>query len=407
MSSGGRSASGLALGSVVSGLLAYAAFALVTHALGADAAAPVAVLWTHWTFVGAALTFPLQHWITRSTAAGHEGDVRRAALPVAAVVVGCAVGVGLLAWVAREPLFHRDDVAFPLMVTLITLGSALVGAVRGGLGGRERYGAVAVTLVSENAVRCVLVGALLAAGVEDPVAHGLCLVAGSAVVLAWPSALRLGRTASAPGGAGGAARGPLAFLSGAASSQLVGQAVLTGGPVVLALVGGSPAEVTSAFAALALFRAPYLVALGAVPQVTVRVARGGLRDRRPVGPGWLAGAVAATAGVVALAAVLAGWLGPALLRLVFGPTVVVGPGTAALLAGGCTVAVVNLVLTVVVLAEDRPLAAARAWVVALAVGGAALLTLGGVGPLGRTAAAFVLAEAAALAGLALAAGRRP
>ncbi len=259
-----RSTSSLAFGSVVSGLLAYAVFALVTHGLGAAAAAPVAVLWTYWAFAGAAFTFPIQHWITRSLAAGHEAEPRRAAGRVALVVGGCAVVLGLLAWLGREQLFRRDDAAFPAMVALVTLGSAVVGAVRGALGGRERFGAVAVSLVAENGVRCVLVAALLLAGVEDPVAHGLCVVAGSVVVVAaWPSALRFPVPGAAPSAPAGTA--PLVFLSGAASSQLVGQAVLTGGPVVLALLGGSPAQVTSLFAALALFRAPYLVALGAVP----------------------------------------------------------------------------------------------------------------------------------------------
>jgi O-antigen/teichoic acid export membrane protein len=328
--------------------------------------------------------------------------VRRAAGRVAAVVGACAAVLGLLAWFAREQLFHRDDAAFPVMVALVTLGSALVGAVRGGLGGRGRFGAVAVSLVAENGLRCVLVAALLLAGVTDPVAYGLGLVAGSAVVVAWPSALRF----TAQGTGAGAASAPLVFLSGAASSQLVSQAVLSGGPVLLALLGGSAAEVTSMFAALALFRAPYVVALGAVPQLTARVARDSAPERRPPSVGRVVGAATGLAALVALAALLGGWLGPALLRVVFGPTVVVGRGTAALVAAGCTVAVANLVLTVVALAKDRPLAAARVWVVAVATGGAALLVVGGLEPVDRTVVAFVVAEGAALVGLALAAARR-
>ena len=68
-----RASAALALGSVVSGLLAYVLFALVTRGLGAEAAAPVSVLWTQWAFAGAAFTFPLQHWITRSVVAGLAG----------------------------------------------------------------------------------------------------------------------------------------------------------------------------------------------------------------------------------------------------------------------------------------------------------------------------------------------
>ena len=54
-----RDTSLLAVGSLVSGLLAYVFFALVTRTLGAGPAAPVAVLWAWWSFAGAAITFPV------------------------------------------------------------------------------------------------------------------------------------------------------------------------------------------------------------------------------------------------------------------------------------------------------------------------------------------------------------
>lgn len=400
MTSTSRSTSALALGSIVSGLLAYVVFALVTHGLGAHAAAPVAVLWTHWALAGAAFTFPVQHWITRSVAAGHEADVRRSAGRVTLVVLACAAVLALLAWLAREQLFHRSDAAFPVMIGLVTVGSAVIGAVRGGLGGRERFGSVAVSLVAENGLRCLLVAVLLLVGVTDPVAYGLCLVAGSLVAVAWPSALRFSGTASD----GAQASTPLVFLSGAATSQLLGQVVLTGGPVLLALLGGSPAEVTSMFAALALFRAPYMVALGAVPQVTVRVAQDEDRGGLPL-PGGLAGAAGVLVALVGLAAVLGGWLGPTVLRLVFGETIEVEHATAALVAAGCAVAVANLVLTVVALARDRPVAAARTWLASVAAGGVAVAVLGAAGAVDRTTLGFVVAELVALAGLALVALR--
>ena len=44
--------------------------------------------------------------------------------------------------------------------------------------------------------------------------------------------------------------------------QVISQAVLTGGPVALALLGGTPAQVTGLFVALALFRAPYTLGAG-------------------------------------------------------------------------------------------------------------------------------------------------
>ena len=391
MSVGRRSTAVLALGSVVSGLLAYAAFALVTHGLGAADAAPVAVLWTQWMLAAAALTFPLQHWITRNVASGDEGVVRRAAPGVLVVVVIASAVLSGLAWLAREPLFHSDDAWFPVMVGLVTLGSALMGAVRGGLGGRQRFAALACSLVAENALRAALVAVLLLAGVTDPVAHGLCLTAGPLVAVLWPSSLRFGTGVSGTGGAD-----PIPFLTGVAAAQVIGQTVLTGGPVLLALLGGAPADVTAMFAALALFRAPYQVALGAVPQLTVQVAQrgtGGLPRPALVIP--------VAAAVPALAAVLGAWIGPGLLRLVFGSTVEVGPVAAACLAAGCAVAVLNLALTVVGLALNIPGATAAAWAVAFVVGAVGVAMTSGDDPVTATLTGFLVTEGTALCALAL------
>lgn len=391
----------LAAGSTISGVLAYVLFALVTRGLGATAAAPVSVLWTLWALTGAAFAFPLQHWITRCVVAGHEGDVRRSAGRLSVLVVVVALALGVLAWAVRGPLFHRDDAWFPAMVVLVTVGSAAVGVLRGGLAGRGRMAAVAGTLVAENALRCALVGILLLAGVHDPVAHGLCLVAGSVVAL-WPPAWRFADVGD------GQSR-PLAFLGGAAAGQLVGQGVLTGGAVLLALLGGSAAEVTAMFAALALFRAPYTVVLGVLPQVTqqvtAHVVAGETTALRSLARRL---AVLTVVGVV-LAAAAGALLGPALLRTVFGATVDVGATTSAVVATGCTLALANVVLMVGALAHDRPSGVATSWGSALAVGALTLLVLAGQSPTARASVGFLVTEVAATValGLVAAAALRP
>ena len=383
-----RPATALALGSVVSGLLAYVLFAMITRGLGAEAAAPVSVLWTQWAFAGAAFTFPLQHWITRSVGAGHEGDVRRAAARVSLLVLAAALLLGFLSWLVRDQLFHRDDAWFPVMVVLVTLGSAAVGVVRGGLGGRGRFEAVAWSLVAENGLRCLLVGGLLLLGVHNPVAHGLCLVAGSLVVVLWPDALRF-----TVDGAGQSR--PFAFLGGAATGQLISQTVLTGGPVLLALLGGSAREVTAMFAALALFRAPYMVALGSVPQLTLRVTRHAVAGEYDVLRSLLRGLGLVAVVAVALAGVLGALLGPEVLHLVFGASVDVASGQSAVLAVGCTIAVANLALMVSALAQDRPAGVAGAWGLAVLVGAVGVVVLSSESPAVRSSAGFVVAEVAA------------
>ena len=111
------------------------------------------------------------------------------------------------------------------MVALVTLGSALIGVARGGLGARERYAAVGASLVAENVVRLVGRGGADAAPTcESPVAFGACLVAGQLCAFLWPSALRFGSD-----GAALPSSRAFAFLAGAGLSQLVAQVVLTVG----------------------------------------------------------------------------------------------------------------------------------------------------------------------------------
>ncbi len=384
-----RSVSGLAAGSAVSGLLAYVFFALVTRALGAERAAPVSVLWAWWSFTGAGLTFPLQHWITRTvTATAAEGPVRRSLGRLSTLVLGVSLVAGLAAGLAGQLLFDREGPAFPVLSALVVLGAGLMGMVRGVLSARGRFGAVGAGLVAENALRCVLALGLWLADVHDPAAYGWSLVLGYLTAFAFPSALRL-RT----DGAGRA--NPFAFLGGAGSGQLIAQAVLTGGPVLLAAAGGAPAEVTALFAGLALFRAPYTLGVGVLAPATERVTRmivaGDHAALRRLGTG-LAGLVLTGA----LAGGLFGlWAGPPLVRLVFGQDIRLPGGVTAAIAVGTVLALGNLALTVVLMARHHTGALTRGWLASL-MPGALWFVLSGTELLERTAIAFLVTEAAAL-----------
>lgn len=382
----------LALGSALNGLLSYLVFALSTRALGAEAAAPVSVLWSYWGFASAALTFPLQHWIARTVTADGEAAVRQA-LPrlVMVLVVVCALA-GVLAWVGREQLFQDDGVWFPALTGLLTVGAALIGIVRGGLNARNQFGRLATSLVSENGLRCLVVVALFLLGVSSPVGYGFALVAGHLVALCWLRAARFsgGRVAGAPAG-------PLAFLSGIGVAQLLGQVVLTGSPVLLAVVGGAPAQVTALFATLALFRAPYLLALGLVSQLTTAMTRLVIRGERHVLRRIRRSLLAATVIGSGLAALFGGGLGPTILGLIFGSTVEFDRTVCAVVAAACTVAVANLVAVVSGLAHDRPRSVAGGWVVALVTAGAVYAGLTGWQPLDQIVGSFLAAELAAFA----------
>ena len=389
-----RSVASLALGSVGAGVLAYVFFVVATRALGAEDAASVSVLWTWWSFTAAAITFPLQHWITRTVeATGGERAVRDALPRLAVLVAVVAVVSGLAAWAAGERLFGPGSSSFPFLVAVVTLGAGLLGVVRGHLTARDRLSAVGLNLVLENAIRSLAALALAAAGFAEPWAFGVALVLGYAVAVA-----NLRSVVSWDDGGDDDPMGPVAAVGATGLGQLLAQVALTGAPVVLALRGGRPEDVTALFAGLALFRAPYTVATALMASVTGRLTRL-----------WIEGTAAAwrrtelvVAALAAVGAVVAGLLawavGPWLVRLVFGRDVVLDDGPATLLAVGTVLAMANLVLAVMLVAQGRSAALVRGWG-AGGVAGLVWVLVSPLSPLLAVAWLFLVVEGAALAWL--------
>ena len=232
-------------------------------------AAPVSVLWTWWSLTAAAVTFPLQHWVTRTVeATGGERAVREALPRLAVLVLAVAVVSGLVSWVAGERLFGPGGSAFPPLVAVVTLGAGLLGVVRGHLTARDRLSAVGLNLVLENGVRSLAALALAVAGYAEPWAFGVALVLGYAVAVANLRAVLTWEDAGTED-----AVGPVAAVGSTGLGQLLAQVALTGAPVVLALRSGRPEDVTALFAGLALFRAPYTVATALMASVTGRLTR--------------------------------------------------------------------------------------------------------------------------------------
>ena len=387
----------LAAGSLTSGILAYGFFAVSTRALGAELAAPVSVLWTYWSFAAACLTFPLQHWIARTVAAQDgEGSVRAAMSRVVALIAVASIGVGALSWLGREQLFHRDDIWFPVLVAVTTVGSGFIGVVRGGLAARHQFGSLAMTMVADNGLRCASAVVLMIAGVDDSLAYGACLAFAGVVGLCWPQSFRFVRDDDEA-----STESALRFIGGAAGGQLIGQAVLTGGPVALALAGGAPADVTALFAGLALFRAPYTLAIGLVAALTGRLTKLVVTGQTAQLRKFRLGVLVGTAFTVVVAAVIGEAIGPWLLELIFGGGVKLDNFACLLVAVGSAFALANLVVTVSIMALDRSGVIARSWIIAV-VGGAIGYVVAGAetDALMQVCWAFVTAEALAFAVLA-------
>jgi hypothetical protein len=189
---------------------------------------------------------------------------------------------------------------------------------------------------------------------------------------------------------------PLAFVGGVAGGSLLGQIVLTGGPVALAALGGAPERVTGLFVALAVLRAPYMVATGVATRIT------GTLTLLVTGEQWAAirRLRSATAAACAVGAPLVAGLGyaagPALLRLVFGPDVDLPGGIVAVVAAGSLIALAVLFAMLLLVAAARVAVISVAWLAASAA--AVAWCLAGPGsPLTRVVWAFAVAEALALA----------
>lgn len=390
---GRRDAAYLAAGSLVGGMVAYVFFALVIRALGAGPAAPVSLLWAWWGFAGAALTFPVQHWIARTaaTTAG-EAAVRAGLVHVAWAVLGVSLLAGATAWVTRDRLFGSGGDLFPLMVVGVGLGSGMLGVQRGLLSARHRFGAVGLGIVAENSLRCAVAVVLVLLGHDTAESYGLALLAGYAVAIGWPGALAPRRQGSGDGS------GPLRFVSGASGGQLLAQATLTGGPVLLAAIGGAPSEVTVLFAGLALFRAPYTLALGLVAALTGRLTRL-IEQGQWARLDRIRWCLALTTVALAVVGGAGGaWLGPPVMEIVFGEGVRLASGQAALVAVGTVLAMASLVLTLGLLARDRAGVVAGCWAVGIPVGGLAHRLVGG-DALTNTCWTFLVLEAVAFAAL--------
>lgn len=366
----------LAVGSVVSGALAYVFFVTATRTLDAQDAASVSVLWTLWSLTSAALTFPLQHWIARTVeATGSERAVREALPRLALGLLAVAAVAGGGAALVADRLFPGQGPAYAVLVSLTALGAGLLGLVRGRLTAQRRLGAVGLNLVLENAVRSVAALALAATGHSSAWTFGAALLGGYLVCLLTPGALgswdtRDGSTsrvsAVSPVSAVGA-------VGAAGFGQLCAQVVLTGAPLVLAFGGGQARDVTAVFAALALFRAPYTVGVSLMAPLTGWLTRTWIDgDSRT----WLRVRLGVTGGAVVgalVAAALAWWAGPWLVRLVFGSEVEIGAAAAAVLAGGTVLAMANTLVTVMLVATSHTVALVRAWVAGGVAGGVWLL----------------------------------
>jgi hypothetical protein len=371
-------------GAIAGGLAAYLFHALGGRALGADAFAPIGVMWTGAFIIVAVLYIPLEQWVTREVTEGRNplSGGWRLVLTVTGVAVATAsVATG---W-TLSTLTDQTAIHVVQMVILI-LGYGCFWIGKGMLQGRGLYSRVGWMLCAEGLVRLAVQWAVIGAG-------------GGAVGLGWAMAAApwvvflLGfwrRTVldhpSAPG---------RVFMQQYVVGSAAAHLLVAGGPLAVPYLGGTAAEVSLVFIVFVLFRAPltlmYSLQGRILPPIVKMYGRGEGASLRRLGMKLWAG----SAGLAVVGGLLGYLVGPLLVELLMGTSFMPDPAVAGLVAAGTVMAAGVQLIAQILVAGSRTGRLATAWVAGLAAAGV-VTWLNRSGPMLAVTTGFCVGEAVAL-----------
>ena len=364
-----RDAALLSIGTVASGVLAYVFNVLAARTLGPEQYGPIAILWVMLFLLAVLLFRPLEQTMARAVAdgvaRGHDG--RHAALLVGRVGAAVAAAAAVACLAAWGPLTDGLFAGHGALTAALAAGLVGYGAsylVRGLVGGVRWFGGYGLVLLWDGGVRVVLGLALLLTA--SPAVAGAALVGaafgGALAPLLAKDRSRLGAIRG-DGGAEFDLRGAARFAGPAAVVALCEQVLVSGGPLLVLLEGGSDATTAAGvvFAATLLVRAPVFlfqgVAASLLPSLTTFHSRGdhGQLHRATLA---VAGVIGSFAIAIAGAALVAG---PDVMRLLYGDGFEAARGDLALLALGVGCFLAASTFSQAVLAQARAGCAAAAW----------------------------------------------
>lgn len=381
-------------GSFVAGVAAYAYQLLGGRTLGAEAFAPVSVLLTIHFLTFIVIMVPIEQLVVRRLTL----DRSRSGLPTRAYWLGGLVIVGSTAFA----LFGVDEylngdrrfIAF----TALTLGAHfLFAAARGHLAGWRRFKTYGMASGGASLLR---LGIAVAITLTHPSASGFAvgLLLGPLVVLIWRPfrAVPVDRERLETGEGTLPERG---LLTGLVLSAATSQALLLSGPIVVGLLGGSAVEISIAFAAFTLGRAPltfgYNLLARVLPPFTEMAARGERDELRS----WARGMAWASGGLATVAAALGWWLGPWIVQVAFGAEFAPGRLVAAAISFGVVFAGGGLFVGQILVARGEPARLGIAWLSGLVTAVTSLIVTPGLDAVTRISISFAVGEVVALIAL--------
>lgn len=385
----------IAGGSLVAGVAAYAYHLLGGRTLGAEAFAPVSVLLTIHFLTFIVLLLPIEQLVVRRlTIDGNDSG-----LPLQAWVLGTGTTVGatVFAWLGVDRWLN-GDVRFVLFAGLTVAAHFAFSVARGHLAGRRRFKAYGMTSGSASLFRlAIAVGVTLV----HPSASGLAigLVLGPLITGLWRPYKKVEVEREALDFNAVPALEDKGLLPGLVLAAATSQALLLTGPIVVGLLGGSAVEISIAFAAFTLGRAPltfgYNLLARVLPPFTEMAAKGERQELRA----WARGMAWASLALALVGAALGWFFGPWVVEIAFGADFVPARSAAATIAFGVVFAGGGLFVGQILVAGGEPVRLGLAWLWGLAGAAAALLLTAGFDPVGRVGIAFVAGEAIALTAL--------
>lgn len=385
------------------GLAAFGAylFQLIgTRALGGVRYAPIGTLWTIQYLLVSVALLPLETHVARESLRASDQEGRRAVSlrRLWLWVCGLALAASGVCWLLRDELFHGfDDLAVVVGLIVVTYAAFLI--VRGRLAGAERFKAYGVVTATESMTRAGIAGvaAAFSAGVR---AFAWIMPVGAALAAVWWLRVRAPVTeANASPSIAGDRKGSGTFFASTTAANAIMQLLLAGGPLLLAFLDASPAEISVFFVTVTAVRVPLVFAFGGVLSrllpTFMRLGRGAAGRE----PGVVAAKIAiGTLAAAALLGTVAVGVGGPLVALFFGQSF----EPPWWLAAGATVGVVlatgSIVLNQLLIARGLEVLGLVAWVAAFSMAALAVVVTHGSAS-ARAVAALLTGEVVALAGL--------
>ncbi|HEY7453590.1 MAG TPA: hypothetical protein VH683_03420 [Thermoleophilaceae bacterium] len=395
-----REATLLSIGTLASGVLAYAFNVIAAHSLGPELYGAVGALWGGMFLIAVLLFRPVEQTVSRAVAdqVARGIDARpavRSAAWLALVLTVLAVAGCVAAW---EPLTNGLFGGREVLTAALIAGVAGYAAsyfARGLVGGVRWFGGYGLLLLADGAIRLVVALPLVFVASPTVAAVAIAAAAGGGAVAPFLSRgrarLRAISAGDEPGSfaVGAAARFalPAAVIAGCE------QILLCGGPLLVLIAGGKGAAAAAGvlFAATLLLRAPVFafqgVAAGLLPNLTTFEARGD-HARLHRATMLVALGMAAFAAVLAIGAVAAG---PWAMDLLYGAGFEAGRADLALLAVGIGGFLAAGTFCQALLAREQGGRAAALWALAAVSFVVLELTLGGT-EFHRVSVAFAVAS---------------